>query len=69
MRSVEAGTKPNPIEMDYPIIKESGAGLAFIEAVMASSARNAAWTHLDFPPNVRAKYGDTARNSDRGNLG
>jgi hypothetical protein len=54
--------------MDYPTIEEGVAGMAFIEAVVASSANNAAWTPLDFTPTTRAKYGDLTLNSDRGGL-
>jgi predicted dehydrogenase len=69
IRAVEAGTAPNPLDMDYPTIEEGVAGMAFIEAVVASSANNAAWTPLDFTPSPRAKYGDATMNSDRGGLG
>ncbi|MCE9518627.1 MAG: Gfo/Idh/MocA family oxidoreductase [Verrucomicrobia bacterium] len=69
IRAVEAGTKPNPLDMDYPTIEEGVAGMAFIEAVVASSAKNAAWTPLDYTPGERAKYGDATLNSDRGGLG
>jgi predicted dehydrogenase len=69
IRAVEAGTAPNPLDMDYPTIEEGVAGMAFIEAVVASSANNAAWTPLDFTPSLRAKYGDATMNSDRGGLG
>lgn len=69
IRAVEAGTAPNPLDMDYPTIEEGVAGMAFIEAVVASSANNAAWTPLDFTPGARAKYGDATLNSDRGGLG
>ena len=54
--------------MDYPTIEEGVAGMAFIEAVVASSANNAAWTPLDFTPAERPKYGDATLNSDRGGL-
>lgn len=69
IRAVEAGTHPNPLDMDYPTIEEGIAGMAFIEAVVTSSAKNAAWTPLDYTPTTRAKYGDVALNSDRGGLG
>jgi predicted dehydrogenase len=68
IRAIEAGTTPNPLDMDYPTIEEGVAGMAFIEAVVASSANNAAWTPLDFTPTTRAKYGDLSLNSDRGGL-
>ena len=69
IRAVEAGTPANPLDMDYPTIEEGVAGMAFIEAVVASSANNAAWTPLDFTPSPRAAYGDATLNSDRGGLG
>ncbi len=69
IRAIEAGTKPYPLDMDYPTIEEGVAGMAFIEAVVASSAKNAAWTPLDYKPGERAKYGDATLNSDRGGLG
>jgi hypothetical protein len=43
-------TTPNPLDMDYPSIEEGVAGMAFIEAMVASSANNAAWTPLDDTP-------------------
>jgi hypothetical protein len=42
--------------------------MAFIEAVVKSSAKNAAWTPLDYTPATRAKYGDASLASDRGGL-
>ncbi|MFN0076995.1 MAG: hypothetical protein ACKVY0_11025 [Prosthecobacter sp.] len=54
--------------MNDRISEESVAEIAFIEAVVASSANNAAWTPLDFTPTTRAKYGDASLNSDRGGL-
>lgn len=69
IRAVESGAKPNPLDMDYPTIEEGIAGMAFIEAVVASSAKNAAWTPLDYKPGERAKYGDLTLASDRGGLG
>lgn len=68
IRAVEAGTAPNPLDMDYPTIEEGVAGMAFIEAVVASSANNAAWTPLDYTPSQRVSYGDATLNSDRGGL-
>ena len=52
-----------------PSIEEGVVGMAFIEAVVASSANNAAWTPLDYTPTQRATYGDATLNSDRGGLG
>lgn len=69
IRAVESGTAPNPLDMDYPTIEEGVAGMAFIEAVVASSANNAAWTSLDYTPSPRASYGDATLNSNRGGLG
>ena len=42
--------------------------MAFIDAVVASSANNAAWTPLDYTPTTRGKYGDATLSSDRGGL-
>src|ERR1700677_3138312 len=39
--------KPTAIEADYPKIEDGIRGMAFIEAVVASSKANAAWTKLD----------------------
>ncbi len=39
--------KPTAIENDYPKISDGVRGMAFIEAVVASSKANAAWTKLD----------------------
>jgi len=38
--------KPTAIESDYPTITDGIRGMAFIEAVVASSKANAAWTKL-----------------------
>lgn len=69
MRAVAAGATPDPLTTDYPTIEEGLAGMAFIEAVVASSANNAAWTPLDYTPTPRASYGNAAANLDRGGLG
>ena len=68
IRALEAGTTPTPLDMDYPTIEDGVAGMAFIEAVVASSANNAAWTPLDYVPSPRPKYGDVELKSDRGGL-
>ena len=47
IRAVEAGTTPDAVALDYPKIDDGIRGMAFIEAVVASSAKNAAWTKLD----------------------
>jgi predicted dehydrogenase len=39
--------EPTEIENDYPKIEDGIRGMAFIEAVVASSKKNAAWTKLD----------------------
>ncbi len=39
--------KPSALENDYPTIRDGIRGMAFIEAVVASSKKNAAWTKLD----------------------
>ena len=37
---------PEPLALDYPGIDDAVRGMAFIEAVVRSSAANAAWTKL-----------------------
>ena len=69
IRAVATGATPDPLTTDYPTIEEGLAGMAFIEAVVASSANNAAWTPLDYTPTPRAGYGDAAAKLDRGGLG
>lgn len=46
IRAVEDGTDADPIVTDYPSIDDGIRGMAFIEAVVASSANNASWTKL-----------------------
>jgi predicted dehydrogenase len=46
IRAFEAGTTPDEITLDYPKIEDGIRGMAFIEAVVASSKANAAWTQL-----------------------
>lgn len=41
------GRAPTEIENDFPKIEDGIRGMAFIEAVVASSKANAAWTKLD----------------------
>jgi len=38
--------EPDPIALDYPKIEDGIRGMAFIEAVVESSRKNAAWTKL-----------------------
>ncbi|MBB5352074.1 putative dehydrogenase [Haloferula luteola] len=47
IRAVVDGIDPDPVSMDYPQIADGVRGMAFIEAVVASSKANAAWTKLD----------------------
>ncbi len=47
IRAVEAGKTPSEFTTDYPNIDDGIRGMAFIEAVVASSAHNAAWTKFD----------------------
>jgi predicted dehydrogenase len=47
IRAKLAGTPPDPLVVDYPKIEDGIRGMAFIEAVVASSKCNAAWTKLD----------------------
>jgi len=44
--AVEAGETPDPNVTDYPTIDDGIRGMAFIEACVASSGQNAAWTSL-----------------------
>ena len=46
IRAVEDGTDVDAIMTDYPTIEDGIRGMAFIEAVVSSSAQNAAWTPL-----------------------
>ncbi len=48
IRAVLEGRRPakNDPSLDYPRIEDGVRGMAFIEAVVASSKRNAAWTKL-----------------------
>ena len=62
------GAAPNPLDLDYPTIEEGLAGMAFIEAVVESSANNAAWTPLNYTPTPRVGYGDAVVKIDRGGL-
>lgn len=41
------GSEPDTLVLDYPTIDDGVRGMAFIEAVVASSRNNAAWTGLD----------------------
>jgi predicted dehydrogenase len=68
IRAVATGATPDPLTLDYPTIEEGLAGMAFIEAVVASSANNAAWTPLDYTPTPRAGYGNASISTDRGGL-
>jgi len=68
LRAIATGATPDPLTTDYPTIEEGLAGMAFIEAVVASSAKNAAWTPLDYTPTPRAGYGAAAIKTDRGGL-
>ena len=38
------GSAPSAVALDYPKIEDGVRGMAFIEAVVASSKNNAAWT-------------------------
>jgi predicted dehydrogenase len=46
IRATQAGTAPDPLVLDYPKIEDGVRGMAFIEAVVASSKHNAAWTKV-----------------------
>jgi len=45
--SLEAKTPPNPLDTDYPKIDDGIRGMAFIDAVVQSSAQGGVWTALD----------------------
>ena len=49
IRAVQAGRKlaPDDPALDYPKIQDAVRGMAFIEAVVKSSAKNARWTKLN----------------------
>lgn len=47
VRAVADGVEPDAVALDYPRISDGVRGMAFIEAVVASSKANAAWTKLD----------------------
>jgi predicted dehydrogenase len=47
IRAFESGATPDEVSLDYPKIEDGIRGMAFIEAVVASSKGNAAWTRLD----------------------
>ena len=47
IRARLAGTEPDELTLDYPRIEDGVRGMAFIDAVVASSKANAAWTKLD----------------------
>jgi len=47
IRAFESGATPDEVALDYPKIEDGIRGMAFIEAVVASSKGNAAWTRLD----------------------
>ncbi|MEK0445702.1 MAG: hypothetical protein RLZZ399_1023 [Verrucomicrobiota bacterium] len=44
IRATLTGSTPSEIVLDYPKIQDGIRGMAFIEAVVASSQKNAAWT-------------------------
>jgi predicted dehydrogenase len=49
LRAIQAGEEPAADDpaLDYPKIDDAVRGMAFIEAVVRSSAKNAKWTKLD----------------------
>ena len=46
LASVLDKTSPDPLSLDYPGIEDGIRGMAFIDAVVASSQANACWTPL-----------------------
>jgi predicted dehydrogenase len=47
IRTRLSGATPDAVAQDYPKIEDGIRGMAFIEAVVASSKHNAAWTKLN----------------------
>ena len=47
IRVFEQGKEPSPLVNDYPKIDDGIRGMAFIDAVVASSSSNATWTRLE----------------------
>ncbi|HUF63503.1 MAG TPA: Gfo/Idh/MocA family oxidoreductase [Verrucomicrobiales bacterium] len=47
IRAVETGNEADPLAMDYPKIEDGIRGMAFIEAVVRSSAAGGVWTPLE----------------------
>jgi hypothetical protein len=47
VRALADGIGPDLVTLDYPKIDDGVRGMAFIEAVVASSKSNAAWTRPD----------------------
>ena len=47
LASVIDRTAPDPVSLDHPGIEDGIRGMAFIEAVVASSQANARWTPLE----------------------
>lgn len=46
LRARQEGRTPTPLELDFPTIEDGVRGMAFIEATVASSRANAAWTPM-----------------------
>ncbi len=47
LRAVIDGVEPEPSNLDYPKIEDGVRGMAFVEAVVASTTNNAAWTKIE----------------------
>ncbi len=47
IRARIAGDEPSPLMLDYPKIEDGVRGMAFIDAVVASSKQNTAWTKVE----------------------
>jgi predicted dehydrogenase len=47
IRAFDAGETPDEFCLDYPKIEDGIRGMAFIDAVVASSSNNAAWTAVE----------------------
>ncbi len=46
IRSLDAGETPSDLDLDFPNVEDGIRGLAFVEACLASSRNNSAWTEV-----------------------